>query len=143
VTGASQFLIGLVTCIEVVADEPDTPATTRPRARGDRARANGRALGFRFGQPTRNERTRPRRHPVDDHAGSLHQSARALGDPSAALPIATALLGPEQPSKDAVYVDFASVILLGDQVLDQFAPWNWLAGPSRTETGPRSSKPPP
>ncbi len=66
------------------------------------------------------------------------QSARALGDPSAALPVATAFLGSEQPSKDAVYVDFASVILFGDQVLDQFAPWNWPAGGSRTETGPRS-----
>jgi len=52
----------------------------------------------------------------------LDQSARALGDPSAALPVATAGLGPEQPSKDAVYVDFASVIVFGDQVLDQFAP---------------------
>jgi hypothetical protein len=52
----------------------------------------------------------------------LDQSARALGDPSAALPVATAFLGPEQPSKDAVDVDFASVILFGDQVLDQFAP---------------------
>jgi hypothetical protein len=52
----------------------------------------------------------------------LDQSARPLGDPSAALPVATALLGPEYPSKDAVYVDFASVILFGDQVLDQFGP---------------------
>jgi hypothetical protein len=68
----------------------------------------------------------------------LDQSSRALGDPSAALPVATAFLGPEQPSKDAVYVDFASVILFGDQVLDQFAPWNWPAGRSRTETRPRS-----
>jgi hypothetical protein len=68
----------------------------------------------------------------------LDQSARALGDPSAALPVATAFLGPEQPSKDAVYVDFASVILFGDQV-DQFAPWNWPAGallPARW-SGPR------
>jgi hypothetical protein len=32
----------------------------------------------------------------------LDQSARALGDPSATLPVATAFLGPEQPSKDAV-----------------------------------------
>jgi hypothetical protein len=61
-----------------------------------------------------------------------------LGDPSVALPVATAFLGLEQPPKDAVYVDFASVILFGDQVLDQLAPWNWPAGPSRTETGPRS-----
>ena len=66
----------------------------------------------------------------------LDQSARALGDPSPALPIATAVLGPEQPSKDAVYLDFASVVLFGDQLLDQFAPWNWPAGRSRTETGP-------
>ena len=65
-------------------------------------------------------------------------SARALGDPSAALPVATALLGPEQPSKDAVHVDFASVILFGDQVLDQFAPLELPAGRSRTETRPRS-----
>ena len=63
------------------------------------------------------------------------QSARALGDPSAALPVATALLGPERPSKDDVYVAFASVILFGDQVLDQLAPWTWAAGRSRTETG--------
>jgi len=53
--------------------------------------------------------------------GRFDQSARALGDPSAALPVATAFPGPEQPSKDAVYVDFASVILFGDQVLHQFA----------------------
>jgi hypothetical protein len=65
---------------------------------------------------------------------SFDQLARALGDPSAALPVATAFLGSEQP-KDAVYVDFDSVILFGDQVLDQFASWNWPAGRSRTETG--------
>ena len=64
-------------------------------------------------------------------------SARALGDPSAALPVATAFLGPEQPSKDAV-CRFASVILFGDQVLDQFAPLELPAGRSRTETRPRS-----
>jgi hypothetical protein len=46
----------------------------------------------------------------------LDQSARALGDPSAALLVATAFLGPERPSKDAVYVEFASVIPFGDQV---------------------------
>jgi hypothetical protein len=68
----------------------------------------------------------------------LDQSARALDDPSAAVPGATALLDPEQPSKDAVDVDTASVILFGDQVPDQFAPWTWPAGRSRTEPGPRS-----
>ena len=52
----------------------------------------------------------------------LDQSARALSDPSAALPVATAFLGPQQPSKDAVHVDLAAVILFGDQVLDQFTP---------------------
>ena len=52
----------------------------------------------------------------------LAQSARALCDPSAALRVATAFLGPEQPSKVAVGVDFASMILFGDQVLGQFAP---------------------
>jgi hypothetical protein len=52
----------------------------------------------------------------------FEQSARALGDPSAALPVATAFLGSQQPSKDDVYANFASVTLFGNQVLDQFAP---------------------
>jgi hypothetical protein len=69
--------------------------------------------------------TNERGHPVTRWMITLvrlDQSARALGDPSAALPVATAFLAREQPSKDAVYVDFGSVILFGDQVLDQFAP---------------------
>jgi hypothetical protein len=44
----------------------------------------------------------------------------------------------DNEDNDVVYVDFASVILFGDQVLGQFAPWNWPAGRSRMETGPRS-----
>lgn len=72
----------------------------------------------------------------------VDQPVRALGDRPAALPVATAFPGPQQPSKDAVHAGFASVILFGDQVPGQFGPWNWPAGRSRTETEPRSCKPP-
>jgi hypothetical protein len=57
----------------------------------------------------------------------LDHSARSRGDPPVALPVATVFLGPEQPSKDAIHVDFPSVILFGHQVLDQFPAW-WSSG---------------
>ena len=41
--------------------------------------------------------------------GRFDQPARAPSDLSAALPVATAFLGSEQPSKDAVSVDVATV----------------------------------
>jgi hypothetical protein len=125
--------------IEVVADDL-TPLQRHTRKLAEnRARASGRALGFRCGQRTRDERNRPRRHQVDDHAGSLRPVGFGRWAIRPRPPVATAFLGPEQPSKDTVYVDFASVILFGDQVLGKVRPLgDWPAGRSRTETGPRS-----
>jgi len=117
---------------------PNTPATTRPEL----AEIALGLMAVRSASGAASERaTNEPGHAVTRWMitlARLDQSARALGDPSAALPVATAALARSSRPRMPSMSNFASGILFGDQVLDQFAPGTGPPVGAEREPGPCS-----